>query len=324
MTVDALNDALWGDELKADVSNSLHQLVRTTRRLLGDEKPFRVLVRDDDAYLLVAHPVCVDALRFRRLAQRGGQLLASRPAAGRAMLAEALSMWRGPLLGTLAEQLGADRRGGARRVRLAAQLDLNEARLALGEHVVLEREIKAQINASRRRAAARAARARAARRRPDRRGDAGLPRRGPRSRRRRPRAAERRRRDRIRSAAARRPDAAHRTGRRRGGPVARPEAVVLCAVWQQPPRAGGSGVGKATLVVDDEGGRSSRSGRPSVAAFDDLDAALRAAAALARRRAAAGVALHVGGAVVIASNVFGPALRLPAALRALRARRRCC
>ena len=311
VTVDSLNDALWGDELKADVSNSLHQLVRTTRRLLGDEKPFRVLVRDDDAYRLVAHPVCVDAVRFRRLAQRGGQLLASRPAAGRAMLAEALSMWRGPLLGTLADRSWAQRAGAElERVRLAAQLDLNEARLMLGDHVLLERELPAQIerhpdveplrtqlvralHASGRTVEAMLAYRHAIR-------DLGTV--GP---------ELRRVGDAIASGAQPHADRTPRLGPGRddAAPVARPDAAVLCAVWQGPPRAGDSAVGTAALVVDDEGGRSfPLSGQRLLAAFDDLGAALRAAAALvAQPCMSAGVALHVGGVVEVARNLFGPA-----------------
>ena len=145
--VDALTEALWGDELKADVRNSLHELVRTTRRLLGDEaKRFRVLLREDEAYRLVADPVRIDALRFRRLADRGGQLVAAPPAAARAMLAEALSTWRGPLLGPLADRGWAQWPAAElERARLDAQIALNEARLSLADHAALARELPAQI-----------------------------------------------------------------------------------------------------------------------------------------------------------------------------------
>ena len=78
----ALAEAVWGDDLPADLANALQTLVSRARRALGgagavgqSAAGYRLAVTSDD----------VDALRFERLAADG-------------TVEEALALWRGPAL----------------------------------------------------------------------------------------------------------------------------------------------------------------------------------------------------------------------------------
>jgi predicted ATPase/DNA-binding SARP family transcriptional activator len=149
VTVDALIMALWGEEPSDARRGGLHQAVRAARRLLGDVvKPHSVVVVDGDTYrLVVQNPLSIDAERFRRLSQRGHQLIGARPRTARAMLAEALSTWQGPLFGDAIGELpwAAGHAAELARMRDRAQIDLNEVRLALGEGAALEATLRHQI-----------------------------------------------------------------------------------------------------------------------------------------------------------------------------------
>lgn len=149
VTTDAIAGALWGEEDRASRRDGVHHAVRAARRLLDDvARPPRIIVLDGDAYrILVGNPLRIDAERFKQLAARGHELVAYRPRAARAMLAEALAAWRGPLFGELAEQPWA--RGHAAEllvIRNQADIDFNEARLALGEHATVEAALRHQIS----------------------------------------------------------------------------------------------------------------------------------------------------------------------------------
>lgn len=149
VTTDAVAGALWGDEDRASRRDGVHHAVGAARRLLHDTaRPSRVIVFDGDAYRIVVNdPLRIDAERFRQLAACGHELVARRPRAARAMLAEALAAWRGPVFGELAGQPWAiGHAAELAGIRDQAEIDLNEARLALGEHATVEAALRHQIN----------------------------------------------------------------------------------------------------------------------------------------------------------------------------------
>lgn len=140
--VDRLIDDLWGADLPSRPTASLQVKVSQLRRVLDDAAAgARALVESGPAgYRLRAAPGSVDAQRFDALVVRAQGLADPRSRAG--ALTEALSLWRGPALGGLAEFPFAQRAlVRLDEQRLAALEELAEARLALGEHALLVAEL---------------------------------------------------------------------------------------------------------------------------------------------------------------------------------------
>src|SRR3954447_5871883 len=94
---DRLIEELWGEHAPASAASSLHNLVSTLRKTLGDDE----LVTRGHGYALLAG--ASDAAEFEVLAARGRAALAdgdAPPAA--ALLGGAPALWRGPALSGLA------------------------------------------------------------------------------------------------------------------------------------------------------------------------------------------------------------------------------
>jgi non-specific serine/threonine protein kinase len=148
VSTDSLAEVLWEDEPRANPRNGVQQAVKAARTALGDtEKTRRVVVRSGDGYrLVVEDPLRIDAERFKQLAARGHGLLRQSPQTARAMLAEALGAWRGRLFGEFADRpWAAGHAGELDALRDDAEVDLNQARLALGEHAELDGTLRLQI-----------------------------------------------------------------------------------------------------------------------------------------------------------------------------------
>ncbi|MDT3399936.1 AfsR/SARP family transcriptional regulator [Streptomyces sp. B1866] len=94
------------------------------------------LVTQAPGYLLRVDPAQVDLHRFRQLAAQGRERLAAGAAdAAARVLAEALALWRGPVLADLAEAgVAWPELAAVRRARLDALEDRFEAELARGRH----------------------------------------------------------------------------------------------------------------------------------------------------------------------------------------------
>lgn len=311
VTTDALIEALWDGRPGVNPRNAVQVAVRAVRGLLGDTgRVRRIIVTDGDAYRLIVDDLLhIDAERFRRLAQRGHDIAEGRPVAARAMLAEALSSWRGQLFGELGDRPWAA--GHTRElasVRDQTEIDLTETRLALGEHAELEGALRRQIaenpHDERRRGqlvraldrAGRSAEAQIAYRAAYR--DLGAV--GPALRR-------------IGEEVAR--DLPLRTAKARGGAAplfyggGRPDGVVLCASLSLRGRSlGDPGLGMLSLLVDRHGGDPHPVTEDLlIATFADVDAALVAAAAIvADGRLRAGIGVHLGGFVRLGEGLAGP------------------
>ncbi|MBJ7330450.1 MAG: winged helix-turn-helix domain-containing protein, partial [Solirubrobacteraceae bacterium] len=127
-----------------DKRNTVQQTVARLRSTLGDAG--RAIERDGTGYRLMVSSAAIDAERFRLLARGARDLVTERPQAAHAMLSEALSSWRGPLLGDHAELPWA--RGAARELevlRANAEVDLNDVLLALGEYDEVEVAVRRQL-----------------------------------------------------------------------------------------------------------------------------------------------------------------------------------
>ncbi|GEL21050.1 SARP family transcriptional regulator [Pseudonocardia sulfidoxydans NBRC 16205] len=125
VSVDALVDGQYGDDLPAGAANAVQAQVSRLRRAL----PPGTIEFTGGGYRVAADPDDVDALRFARLAADGRRALAEGRASDAAALQrESLGLWRGPALPDLAPGPATTRLDG---LRLDAQEDLAEAELAL-------------------------------------------------------------------------------------------------------------------------------------------------------------------------------------------------
>ncbi|MFI6906594.1 BTAD domain-containing putative transcriptional regulator [Nonomuraea sp. NPDC050394] len=135
---DRLADDLWGEDLPGNPANTLQTKVSQLRRVVG-----RDLVRYEPAgYVLRARDV--DALSFARLLTRARA--EDDPRARAALLADALSLWRGPAYADFRDEEFA--RAAAARLdeqRLTALEEHAEVRLALGEHTRLADELSEPV-----------------------------------------------------------------------------------------------------------------------------------------------------------------------------------
>ena len=103
VSADALVDAVWGDDPPPSAVPTLQSYVSRLRKLLAGEGA--ALTHDEAGYRLVVDPGSVDLCRYERLAEQGrAELAAGRTAEGRATLATALALWRGPALAELADR----------------------------------------------------------------------------------------------------------------------------------------------------------------------------------------------------------------------------
>ncbi|HEX4690232.1 MAG TPA: BTAD domain-containing putative transcriptional regulator [Solirubrobacteraceae bacterium] len=145
VAVDRLIDELWGAQPPATAGKVLQNNVAQLRRALGDGQGemLRTLGR---AYVLELDGGRLDVERFEDLAARGSAALENDPERARALLAEALSLWRGPALADFAyEEFAQAQITGLEQRRLAALEDRIDADLALGRHDRLVGELEGLV-----------------------------------------------------------------------------------------------------------------------------------------------------------------------------------
>jgi DNA-binding SARP family transcriptional activator/ABC-type branched-subunit amino acid transport system substrate-binding protein/streptogramin lyase len=140
---DRLIDALWGEAPPPTAARSLHNLISSLRKGLGDGQ----LVTRGHGYLLQVAEGELDAQRFEALSDQGrAALAAGDPARAADLLREALALWRGPALADLAyEPAVSDEGARLEDWRLATLEDRFEADLALGRHAELVPELEAAV-----------------------------------------------------------------------------------------------------------------------------------------------------------------------------------
>jgi len=147
VSADRLVEDLWGDTAPADPTAALHVRVSQLRRALAGAEPGgrELVASEPPGYKLRAGPDAVDAVRFTTLVQQA--LGSTDPRTRTGLLAEALSLWRGPALADFADEEFA-RPAVARweEQRLAAVEAYAEARLDLGEHRELVGELGEHVH----------------------------------------------------------------------------------------------------------------------------------------------------------------------------------
>lgn len=126
----------------ANPAGALQVRVSQLRRALEDAEPGgkNLVVSRPPGYLLAAAPGALDATAFAELVTRAGT--AGGPRERATLLAEALGLWRGPVLADFADEEFA--RPAITRLeeqRLAALEQHAETRLELGEHGALAAEL---------------------------------------------------------------------------------------------------------------------------------------------------------------------------------------
>jgi len=148
VTIDALLDAVWGDDHPDGAEHALQQQISTARKTIasiGHPDPAAVLTRRDPGYCLVA--AAVDSDRFETAAAAGfAATTAGQPSVALAAFDEALAQWRGRAF----EDASDSTRLAAAATRLESQrVAVIEARfdtmLALGRANEIVAELEAIV-----------------------------------------------------------------------------------------------------------------------------------------------------------------------------------
>lgn len=144
VSTEELTDNLWGEDPPRTATKSLQNYVLRLRNTLEPDRNGRprVLLTDGPGYRLEVSEEAVDARWFARLVSLGRQAVADgRLETGSSMIAEALSLWRGPAYAGMRENrvCGAEGRrleelrATAVEDRVAADVDRGLARLVVPE-----------------------------------------------------------------------------------------------------------------------------------------------------------------------------------------------
>jgi predicted ATPase/DNA-binding SARP family transcriptional activator len=146
VSVDRLVDDLWGDRPPGDPRNTVQTKVSQLRRTLERAEPGSgALVAYERGGYLVR--VDLDAMRFSELIGRARDGAEARTRAD--LLHDALALWRGPVLGELADEpFAAPFIARLDDERLTAQEDWAAARLELGDHDAVADELGERVAAN--------------------------------------------------------------------------------------------------------------------------------------------------------------------------------
>jgi DNA-binding SARP family transcriptional activator len=142
VSVDRLVEELWGETPPPTAAKIVRNSVSLLRKALGDAG--ELIRTHGQGYELVLAPGALDADRFERLLTEGRRALADCDAArSRALLEEALALWRGPALADFVYEPFAQRKiGRLDELRLSALEERIEADLRLGRHAELVAELE--------------------------------------------------------------------------------------------------------------------------------------------------------------------------------------
>src|SRR4051794_8838417 len=132
VSTDRLIDALWGESPPPTAARSLHNLVSSLRKGLGDG----VLVTEGHGYRMSIAGGELDSQQFAALVDQGRAATAAGDAERAAsILRQALALWRGPAFADLAyEPAVSDEAKRLEELRVSALEERIDADLALGRH----------------------------------------------------------------------------------------------------------------------------------------------------------------------------------------------
>jgi DNA-binding SARP family transcriptional activator/DNA-binding GntR family transcriptional regulator len=139
MSVDAIIDSLWSEDVPASAVKMVHVYVSQLRKVL----PGGVLRTRAPGYVLEVAPEAVDLVRFTRLRSEGRAALSNGDPETAAMkLRDGLALWRGTALAEFSEPFAAAQAAHLEELRVACVEDRIEADLALGHHADLVGELR--------------------------------------------------------------------------------------------------------------------------------------------------------------------------------------
>jgi predicted ATPase/DNA-binding SARP family transcriptional activator len=139
LSADRLVDDLWGDRSPGNPRNTLQTKVSQLRKVLEQAEPGsgKLVSYQRGSYLM---PVDLDVTRFRALIARARD--SDHVRARSRLFADALALWRGPVLGEVADEpFAAPVIARLEEERLDAQEDWAAARLELTDHDALAGEL---------------------------------------------------------------------------------------------------------------------------------------------------------------------------------------
>jgi len=142
VSVDALVDALWGEEVPASAVKMVHVHVSALRKVLPDG----TLRTRAPGYALEIAPEAVDLVQFTRLRAEGREALTAGDAeTAAARLRAALALWRGAALAEFSEPFATTHAAHLEELRIACLEDRIEADLALGHDADLIGELRGLV-----------------------------------------------------------------------------------------------------------------------------------------------------------------------------------
>jgi DNA-binding SARP family transcriptional activator/DNA-binding GntR family transcriptional regulator len=139
VSVDAIVDSLWGEDVPASAIKMVHVYVSQLRKVLPDG----VLRTRAPGYVLEVAPEAVDLAQFTRLRAEGRAALSEGDAeAAAARLRAGLALWRGAALAEFSEPFAATQAAHLEELHVACTEDRIDADLALGHHADLVGELR--------------------------------------------------------------------------------------------------------------------------------------------------------------------------------------
>jgi DNA-binding SARP family transcriptional activator len=143
VSVDRIVDVLWGDQPPATATKVVHSYVSRLRKLL----PTEVLETGKPGYRLCLGDEQLDLRRFERLRQEAAAAAAEgRHEAAAARLTSALTLWRGPALADVADELRLPGElARLEELRLVTLEERIDADLALGRATELVPELEVLV-----------------------------------------------------------------------------------------------------------------------------------------------------------------------------------
>ncbi|HSS57027.1 MAG TPA: BTAD domain-containing putative transcriptional regulator, partial [Solirubrobacteraceae bacterium] len=144
VSVDAIVDSLWGEEVPPSAIKMVHVYVSQLRKVLPDG----VLRTRAPGYALEVAPEAVDLVQFTRLRKEGRAALAAGDAeTASERLRAGLALWRGAALAEFSEPFATAHAEHLEELRVVCVEDRIEADLALGHHADLVGELRAVVAA---------------------------------------------------------------------------------------------------------------------------------------------------------------------------------
>lgn len=151
LSTDRIVDALWGEQGNGREMGTLRVHIANLRKVLEPGRPRgagpEILLTRPPGYLLRVDREGIDSNRFERLVAEGRRALDVDPGHASDRLTEALSLWRGSALEDVTYETFAQAEiQRLNELRLSTVEDLNEARLATGDHAGLVGELESQVS----------------------------------------------------------------------------------------------------------------------------------------------------------------------------------